>query len=111
MQLTFHGDSDDTCLIFSDGEPICDFSGWYDMDGRLSIDILRKGEGFRATYHYNGFWSISIEPLGDDIPIPDWLKLVDVKLDVNGYSADLTVDVPDDVQFEESYVEGEEDDF
>lgn len=101
MQLTFRGDSDDIRMIFSGDKEILDVSG-YEKDFERSVEIKRGTEGFRVVYHYDGCWSMSVRQLDEDIPIPKWLKLVKVEMgDWGGYSADLTIEVPEDVEIKQ----------
>lgn len=101
IQLTFHGESDDIRMIYSGEDEILDVSGWVE-NFEKKVTITRGDEGFCVVYHYDGCWSMSVGQLDEDIPIPDWLRLVKVEMSNLGYSADLTIEVPDDVDIEEA---------
>ena len=45
---------------------------------------------------YDGCWHFSIGPVDKDVPIPDWP--VRYTLHKQGYSAQMEIDVPDDVR-------------
>lgn len=100
IQLTFCGDSDDISMIYSGEKEILDVSGWV-KNFEKKVNITRRDEGFSVVYHYDGCWSMSVRQLDEDVPIPDWLKLVKVEMSDRGYSADLTIEVPEDVEIEE----------
>lgn len=101
MELTFHGDSDDIRLVFANGKEVLDASGYEpDFDDRY-VEVARDDGAFLAIFHYDGCWSISIRQIEEDISLPSWLKLVRVETGANGYSADLVIDVPDDVELKE----------
>lgn len=101
MQLTFHGDSDDIRLVFADDKVILDASG-YDSDFRSRyIEVARDDGAFLAVFHYDTCWSISIRQLDEGAPIPPWLEIIGVEASLNGYSADLIIEVPDDVELKE----------
>lgn len=96
MRLKFHGDSDDIRLVGRDDYELMDVSGW----GADSCIKVSKGEeGFYVRFVYDGCWSMAIRQLDENTPIPNWLT--NISVDVVGYSADLSFDVPDDVLVEE----------
>lgn len=95
--LMFYGVSDD--LFECEGTHIeePDEIGCYDRPAAVSITTPQEAGLIIIGYydnHINACWSIGILPLDEDVPIPAWP--ISVKLGGRGYSAALTIEVPDD---------------
>lgn len=90
--LKFYGASDDLFEIegTTGSEP--------DERNPGTVEIKdADGNGLRVHCDYavaaNGCWMVGVAPLDEDIPIPDWP--VSFKLGGRGYTAELTMVVPD----------------
>lgn len=89
--LKFYGCSDDLFEIEGTkrGEP--------DEIGEGAVEVVYGDAGVRVWAIYahgeTATWMIGIEPLDEDIPIPDWP--IRMSLGGRGYSAEIAMDVPD----------------
>lgn len=97
MQLTFHGEGNDICLVFANDKEVLEACGFDSSFKPRYVEVARADGAFYAAFFYDGCWSVSIRQIDEDVPIPSWLKLIKVETGANGYSADLVIEVPDDV--------------
>lgn len=63
------------------------------------------GSGLYVIWSYsekvhNGCWSIGFQQLDEDIPIPEWARMLEMYTACNGYSVKIKMMVPDDVEIE-----------
>ena len=100
--LTFYGASDD--LFYMDGvrdgepdevdcynRPAC--AKIHSSEGEVCVVAMYSPKGCNV-----GCWTVGLMPVDEDIPIPPWpveFKLNEIRPSV-GYSAELTIVVPDD---------------
>lgn len=92
-ELRFYGASDD---CFECEGAIREEINCYNTPG---IYHLKSSEGelqVVGMYLNNGCWSIGIAPVEEGSPIPAWPTSFSVR--ENGYSAVLTISVPDDTE-------------
>ncbi|QMM52455.1 hypothetical protein HVX06_08065 [Enterobacter sp. RHB15-C17] len=90
-ELTFYGASDD--LLECEGA-IREEIGCYNEPG---IYHLKSAEGELQVVGYyldSGLWSLGISQVTEDMPLPAWP--VTYAVHERGYSAQLTITVPDD---------------
>jgi hypothetical protein len=99
--LQFYGASDDLFEIEGTipGEPD-EIDCWLGNKGvNAAVEIRdENGHGLRVTAMYAAFeavWNIGVEPLDEDVPIPDWP--MKISLSDRGYSTLLAMEVPDTV--------------
>ena len=96
--LKFYGASDDLFEVEGTkrGEP--DEIGAFDC--AVSVEVssdLHTGLIVTGLYSPadNGCWMIGISQLDEDVPLPEWAQ--HFRVGARGYSAELTLEVPDDV--------------
>lgn len=96
-QMEFYGESDDRREI----------SG--DFREEEYSDVVRltapDGSGLYVIWSYsekvhNGCWSIGFQQLDEDVPIPEWARMLEMSTAKRGYSVKITMRVPDDVKIE-----------
>ncbi|MCY1699511.1 hypothetical protein OVA10_15810 [Lelliottia sp. SL45] len=90
-ELTFYGASDD--LLECEGA-IREEIGCFNSPG---IYHLKSTEGEMQVVGYyldSGVWSLGISQVAEDMPLPEWP--VTYAVHERGYSAQLTITVPDD---------------
>lgn len=93
--LKFYGCSDDLFEIEGTkaGEP--DEIGCFEKPAAVNVVYGEAGVRVWAVYARGetGTWMIGIEPLDEDIPVPDWP--IRMGLSDGGYSTEIAMDVPD----------------
>jgi len=96
-ELTFYGASDDLFEIEGTRGDEPDEVGCYDEPAVAKIHSS-EGElcivGMYAPGNAAACWSIGLMPTDEDVPIPDWK--MSWKNGDRGYTAELTIHVPDD---------------
>jgi len=89
-KLVFYGSSDD---LFYAG-PVDDQDEFYSP---FALIVVADGGQLVVQAHYAAtgaaVWAISVAPVDEDIPIPDWPMRF--TLAERGYSAQLEIEVPD----------------
>ena len=96
-KMVFYGDSDDRREI---GGEFCEEE--YSDVARLTTP---DGSGLYVLWSYsekvhNGCWSIGFQQLDEDVPIPEWARMLEMSTADRGYSVKMTMTVPDDVKIE-----------
>ena len=94
--LTFYGASDDLFECDDSAGRDTNEVGAYDRPGIYKI--MDGDAGLYVVGHYapgnvTGCWSVGVMPLDEDVPLPPWP--VAMALGGRGYSAVLTLTVPD----------------
>ena len=96
-QMEFYGDSDDRREISGDFRE----EEYSDVVKLTAPD----GSGLYVIWSYsekvhNGCWSIGFQQLDEDVPIPEWARMLEMSTAERGYSVKITMTVPDDVKIE-----------
>lgn len=95
--VTFFGFSDD--LVDVDGDVAgCDEYAVPYPEDRLSFRVRHVADDGAAAglvvhvrYEQHGCWSVGVSQLDEDVDLPDW----NLRISGSGYSARLSIDVPD----------------
>ncbi len=92
MILKFSGHSDDNIHIEGNQRGI-DVA--HPLNGEpFDYAILNVGGTMKVYAFYNGTWFFAVGLIDEDIPLPTW----PIKHYMEGYSAVMEIDVPDDVR-------------
>ena len=97
-ELRFYGASDDLFEIEGTSGDEPDEVGCYNRPAVAKIESPSEGSlcvvAVYAPANVAGCWSIGLMPRDEDIPMPPWKT--SFRTGGRGYSAELTITVPDD---------------
>lgn len=97
-ELKFYGASDDLFEIEGTSGDEPDEVGCYNRPAVAKVSSSSEGElavvAVYAPGNVAGCWSIGLMPVDEDVPLPSWQTAW--KTGGRGYSAELTLTVPDD---------------
>lgn len=103
--ITIYGASDDLVEVEIHGKYGQKGFEAYAYDrGRTIFLTMPDGAGMRVYAEYSptdlggGVWMIGVAQLGEDQPIPDWP--MKYRMAENGYSPELIIQAPEDVEVE-----------
>jgi len=94
--LKFYGASDDLFYIEGTTKDEPDEIGCFEKV--VTVWVGNEDEGLFVTGMYapnnsSACWMVGISQFDEDMPLPDWK----MSWDVDGYSVELTIEVPDDI--------------
>ena len=95
--ISIAGSSDDIVYVLCNQQ-----DEQYVNPATIELSSEKTGESmivyvsYAPTKKENYCWMIGVQPADEDVEIPDWKQ--QFKLDVNGYSPILSLEVPDDTK-------------
>jgi hypothetical protein len=97
-----------TVKIYGSSDDLIEISGviggdeFYIGENDQSIFVLGGKMQITAIFGRNGCWHFAVGQVNEDIPLPSWP--MSIRQHMNGYSVELTIEVPDDVSIFERKV-------